>query len=191
MYLNRHPIMRELWRLHRAGELNEAQSLLFNRPRAIEELYDTEADPWETRNLAGDPRYADDLARLRDALDAWRRDVGDLGEIPESEMVRRWYPDGHQPRTAAPLVIALDADHFGLEPIDGQAVLTAPALVQLHSATQGASIAWRLDDGDDQPGWRLYTDPLRLPRGEATVRARAIRIGYSESEETTVTVRVE
>jgi len=191
VYLNRHPIMQALWRLHRAGELNEAQSLLFNRPRPIEELYDTDADPWETRNLAGDPHYAAHLDRLRGALDGWRRDVGDLGEIPESEMVRRWYPDGRQPQTAAPLAIALDdTDHRGFEPIDGEAVLAAGALLQLHSATQGASIAWRTDDGDDPPGWHLYTEPLRLRRGTTTVRARAIRIGYAESDEMRVTVRV-
>jgi hypothetical protein len=58
--------------------------------------------------------------------------------------------------------------------------------VQLHSATQGASIAYTFDAGDE-PHWRLYSRPLRLPDGESTLRAKAIRIGYQESEERAAT----
>jgi hypothetical protein len=31
--------------------------------------------------------------------------------------------------------------------------------------------------------WQLYTTPLRLPVGRTQLRAKAIRIGYAESEE--------
>ncbi|MFW6158830.1 MAG: sulfatase, partial [Planctomycetota bacterium] len=100
-YRNRHPIMQEMWRLHLAGDLTGPQELMFANSRPVEELYDTDADPYEIHNLADDPAYAEELDRLRGALDAWRRDVRDLGELPESEMVRRWYPGGEQPQTAA------------------------------------------------------------------------------------------
>jgi hypothetical protein len=43
-------------------------------------------------------------------------------------------------------------------------------------------MAYTLQEGDD-PRWLLYTEPLRLPVGQTTVRARAIRIGYKESKE--------
>jgi hypothetical protein len=180
-YRNRHPIMEELWRLHLAGELDGVQSLIFRNGRPVEELYDTQADPHEISNLAGDPACAAELERLRRALDDWRAEVGDMGEIPEAEMVRRWYPDGEQPRTAAPVFVPITADAPGREVSEGGS-FAGPLLVQLHCATQGASMAYTFGAGKS-PHWLLYTGPLRLPRGQTTLRARAIRIGYAESEE--------
>lgn len=40
-----------------------------------EELYDLQADPHETVNLANQPRYANELARLRSAWKQWRAEV--------------------------------------------------------------------------------------------------------------------
>ena len=45
-------------------------------------------------------------------------------------------------------------------------------------------MAYKLE-GDEH--WRLYTEPIRLPEGETTIRAKAIRIGYLESEEVEAT----
>lgn len=45
--------------------------------RAAEELYDIEADPHETRNLADDPAHAATLRKLRGRLENWRREQGD------------------------------------------------------------------------------------------------------------------
>ncbi len=42
-----------------------------------EELYDTLFDPNETRNLAGEKAYANDLARMRERLDGWMRRTDD------------------------------------------------------------------------------------------------------------------
>ena len=181
-YRNRHPITQEIWRLHLAGELDGPQSLLFRYPRPVEELYDTEADPHETSNLAADSTYAAELARLRGALDAWLGEVGDMGEVSESEMVRRWYPEGRQPQTAAPVLVPICGDRPGIEPAPEGGSFEAPVLIQLHCATQGASIAYTFESGD-RPHWLLYTEPLRLEPGETVIRARAIRIGYRESEE--------
>jgi hypothetical protein len=189
-YRNRHPIMEEIWRLHAAGELNEAQSVMFRYPRPVEELYDTETDPWEINNLAGDPAHAETLERLRGALDAWRDRVGDLGEIPETEMVRRWYPGGEQPRTAPPVVAPIAERSYGTErAADEEMMFPAPLLVQLHAGTQGASIGYTFEQGEDA-SWKLYSEPLRLEPGRYTLRAKAVRIGYRDSEEVTVKVRV-
>lgn len=179
-YHNRHPIVEELWRLHLEDKLEGPQKLLFE-PRPVEELYDTEADPHEVRNLASDPAYRGDLARLRAATVAWTREVGDLGEIDEAEMVRRWYPGGVRPRTAPVTMVVFDADGGGKEPVDG-GTFRAPMEVQLHCPTQGASVAWTLADGAT-PRWNLYTGPVRLGPGTHRLRARAIRIGFLESEE--------
>ncbi|MHC5058955.1 MAG: sulfatase-like hydrolase/transferase [Planctomycetota bacterium] len=187
-YRNKHPIVQEMWRLHMAGELEGAQDIMF-RPRLPEELYDTQSDPYEIANLAGDPAYSGDLARMRAALDEWRDEVGDMGDIAESEMVRAWYPGGERPRTAAPVFAPICDSDPGRETSEG-GTFEAPVLLQLHSATQGASIAYTLDAGDDAR-WLLYTTPVELPPGETTLRAKAIRIGYLESEERAATFTVE
>ena len=50
------------------------QAMLRHAP---EELYDIEADPMETRNLAGSARHASVLAELRAKVDAFRDETGD------------------------------------------------------------------------------------------------------------------
>jgi hypothetical protein len=184
-YRNHHPILQEWWRLHLAGELEPPQDIMF-RPRPVEELYDTVADSWEIHNLAADPAYEPELERLREALDDWRAEVGDLGEMPEADMVRAWYPNGERPQTAAPLFAPICEQSPGTDAGTEGGTFTAPVLLQLHCCTQGASIAYTFETGEE-PHWLLYSQPLRLPVGTTTARARAIRIGYLESEETAAT----
>lgn len=190
-YRNRHPILQEMYRLHIEGELNEAQSLMFKPCRPAEELYDTEADPFEINNLADDPAYADDLKRLRAALDAWIDEVGDMGEIDEIEMVRRWYPDKVRPTTSTPFFVPINNDTNGRESMLEGGEFAGPMLLQLSCSTQGASIAWTSDEGEaDEVHWNLYTAPLRLESGQTLkVRARAIRVGYLESQESEATFK--
>jgi hypothetical protein len=187
-FRNRHPIVQELWRLHRRGELEGPPARLL-APRPTEELYDTEADPHEIENLADDPAHAETKARLAGALEAWRREVGDLGEVPEAEMVCRWYGGTEQPRTAAPIAVPIDEALPGTEARAGTLELQDPALLQLHCATQGASIAYTFEAGAE-PHWQLYTAPLRLRPGTHHLRTKAIRIGFRESEEKTLTLTV-
>ncbi len=63
-------------------------------------------------------------------------------------------------------------------------------LIQLHCATQGASIAYTFESGE-APHWLLYTKPMNLNPGETSLRAKAIRIGYRESNETQAAFTVE
>ncbi|MFP4379106.1 MAG: sulfatase [Candidatus Sumerlaeia bacterium] len=188
-YRNRHPIFQELWKMNREGKLKENPELavLFEGSRRAEELYDTQKDPYELNNLVDNPHYAQDLERLRVVLDNWRHHYDRWGETDEVEMVRRWYPDGFQPRTVTPIFIPFDEDNPGRDAAYGQVELKAPALVQLHSPSQGASIGWTDEEGDE-PEWKLYTDLLRFEKaGTWTIRAKAIRIGYQESAERAVT----
>ena len=180
-YRNRHPIVQEMWRLYAAGELRGPQLLMFE-PRPVEELYDTLEDPHEIKNLAGNPAQAEVLQRLRRALDGWLHEVGDMGQISESEMVARWYPGGRQPQTASPIFIPICQDNPGTQAVSEGGTFCEPVLLQLHCATQGASLAYTLAEGD-KAAWKLYSQPIRLPPGVTRVQARAIRIGYGESEE--------
>ena len=81
-------------------------------------------------------------------------------------MVRRWYPGGRQPVTAAPIFVPLCDESPGVEAALEGGTFKGPVLLQLHSATEGASIAYTNDPGDE-PDWQLYGAPLRLPKGES------------------------
>ncbi|HYF51048.1 MAG TPA: sulfatase-like hydrolase/transferase [Planctomycetota bacterium] len=181
-YLNKHPIMQEMWRCYAAGELSGPQLLYFQERRPVEEFYDTQSDPWEINNLAGDPKYAQEISRLRTELDRWLKEVGDYGEITEFEMVRRWHPEGKPPKTSTPLFAPICDESPGTQPFNEGGTLRAPALLQIHCGTQGASIAYTTDTSAS-PRWKLYTSPLRLMKGTTTLRARAARIGYEDSDE--------
>jgi hypothetical protein len=79
-----------IWRqMAFAGKLNAVQSAFFARTKPREELYDLEADPHETKNIAGLPEYRPILMEHRAALDAWIEETGDLGGVPERELIER------------------------------------------------------------------------------------------------------
>jgi arylsulfatase A-like enzyme len=76
------------WReLYRAGELNALQAAFFET-REPEALYDLASDPYETRNLAGEPAYAGELGAMRQLLEDWLRGMPDLSFYPEN-LLRR------------------------------------------------------------------------------------------------------
>ena len=186
-YRNSHPIIRAMWDGYRKEELSQDQMAMF-RPRPSEELYDTATDPYELHNLAGDQAHQETLERMRQATIDWTTEVGDFGEISESDMVHSWYPGRQQPQTAQPICVPFAEGVFGMTSTQ-QITLDGPAMLQLQCATQGASIGYRFaSDAEDH--WRLYAEPIRLPHGEHVVTAKAIRIGYTESDTVTAAVTV-
>lgn len=70
------------------GECNEIQSA-FWKTKPVEELYDTENDPWEVNNLANDLNYIEVLERMRAANKDWVTKIYDAGFIPEADRVDR------------------------------------------------------------------------------------------------------
>jgi len=192
-YRNRHPAMEELLERAAGGDLAGAEQW-FDDTRPAEELYDLDADPHETENLVGDPSHADALDRLRTALDDWRDRVDDTGDVDETEMVHSRYGGGDQPTTATPVFVPNAPGNREREPVSGAVEFEGPATLSLYCATQGASVGYRVGSdggtGDERTRWGLYTGPVDLPAGETTVRAKAIRYGYAESDESTVTVTV-
>jgi arylsulfatase A-like enzyme len=69
---------------YKEGKTNVVQSIFF-QTKPVEELYDTEHDPWEVNNLAGNPAYTTVLERMRKAETDWMRKIRDVGLIPETE----------------------------------------------------------------------------------------------------------
>ena len=88
--------MRSLRRLHELGELPEPADRYFAPTKSVEELYDTEQDPHEIRNLAGDPQYQNVLEAMRAEHVKWVKETRDLGLIPEPILLEREKTVGHQ-----------------------------------------------------------------------------------------------
>ena len=76
------------WRtLYMEGKLNDTQKHFFE-PRQPEELFDVEADPYETNNLANNSEYKEHLVDLRNTLTQWVKGMPDLSFYPESELTK-------------------------------------------------------------------------------------------------------
>jgi N-sulfoglucosamine sulfohydrolase len=87
-YLWRAPSVGSWKKAYKNGECSEIQSR-FWEPKPVEELYDTENDPWEVNNLANDPAYNDVLVRMRQANKDWMLRTYDTGFIPEANRIDR------------------------------------------------------------------------------------------------------
>jgi N-sulfoglucosamine sulfohydrolase len=88
-YMYEMPTMAAWQKLHDEGKLDEVKDRFFHT-KPVEELYDTEADPWEIRNLAGDPAQRETLDRLRSELRRWMLEIRDVGFLPEAELRTRF-----------------------------------------------------------------------------------------------------
>jgi len=87
-YLWKAPSMRSWERAYLAGACNEIQSRFWNT-KPVEELFDTENDPWEVNNLANDPAYATRLAEMRRVMMDKAEEIMDAGFIPEADRIIR------------------------------------------------------------------------------------------------------
>ena len=165
-YRKQVPLMRELLSLEALKKLNGVQSLWFET-KTEEELYDCIADPFNLKNLAQNPAYADTLKELRNALVLKSKKQKDFAEMPESEMIAQMWPNNEQPITAAV---------HSKQKKD---------CVKLSCATKGASIAYIVSNEKNlnlnfNSGWQLYTEPL-YPKKGSYVYTMAERIGFKAS----------
>lgn len=92
-YMEYMPSMAVLRELRAQGRLSGAASLLMTDTKPPEELYDTQRDPECVHNLAADEASRSQLARLRDELDRWMRQTGDLGLVPERRLIEQGLVD--------------------------------------------------------------------------------------------------
>jgi len=176
-YMEEMPTMREWRRLYKehmnalspdyGRALNPVQLLFFAPEKPAEELYDVAQDPHEVKNLASSPAHRAVLTRMRQALEAWQKDTGDLGLVPEADLRERMRPGGVWARVAAPAV-------KDVQPRAGLVRLSVT------SETPGASFAYTTETGDT-PRWKLSTGAIELPV-PVTVRIKACRLGYLDSE---------
>ncbi len=71
------PAGEELWEKHAAGELNDDQKDVFQKPRPERELYQVSDDPLQLNNLAGKEDFAEIQAELQGLLNEWTEVTGD------------------------------------------------------------------------------------------------------------------
>lgn len=71
------PAGEELWEKHDAGELNAAQSAMFQEPQPEEELYQVSDDPFQLTNLAGKEEFTETLREMRELHQEWTKATGD------------------------------------------------------------------------------------------------------------------
>jgi N-sulfoglucosamine sulfohydrolase len=182
------PMMKEILQLRDEGKLDSVQMAWF-KTKPQEELYDIENDPNELHNLASDPKYKGKLTELRDAFKEWVKKVGDLGNIPEKEMIARWWNGKNElPLTDTPSLTKMSNG------------------VRITCNTKGASIGYRIVrpvnhnnemhtvrswdfetifnsklNGQQvaaQPVWRVYKGEAIQLDATDTLKVNALRIGY-------------
>ena len=166
-YRLQNPLMIHLLELNSKGLLNANQARWFAPTKPAEELYDTKTDPWEFKNLIGNPLYEEKLRELRNAHENWVITYGDLGALDEMSMVRNWWGGKDSPPVTSPAESAYQGGKISLK-----------------SSTPGASFGYRKSKNEP---WKLYSMPFAAVPGE-TILVNTYRIGFKTSE-TTILVK--
>lgn len=171
-YREQIPMTHDLYKLRETGSDNPAHWQFVTKERPAEEFYDSQADPWEYKNLIDAPEHQERIKAMRAKLDAWIKDTVDLGFVlPETKMVKEhiWPTDGKQPTTPAAeigeKIIQRDGKMF--------------FKVTLACDDPGASIGYRLSNRKQYKGpWQVYTGPFETPGDMRFIEVQTHRIGH-------------
>ena len=158
--------MQQLLTMEKNNELDSIQSLWFRKEKAKEELFDTDLDPFELRNLADNPKYQNKLKELRNECENWMKQVSDKGHMSEVELIETFWPNRIQPKTEEPIVKMIKNN------------------LVVKCETKGANIGYKYLKRDLEPwiGWRPYTKPIPYLKGNDKIQFMAHRIGFLPSQ---------
>lgn len=192
------PMMRDILQRKADGTLPATTATWF-QTKPVEELYDAEQDPWELHNLASDPRYKRKLEELRLAFHAWTAQYGDMGGIPERDMLKQmWLGGNAPPATAMPevhragngvrIACATPGASIGywIERPDSMSADT-PHIVQswdyerLAGEMLGKGFARVGDQRAAPPRWTVYDGEIIPLRQGEILHINAMRIGYTRA----------
>ncbi|MGE0589837.1 MAG: sulfatase [Cyclobacteriaceae bacterium] len=187
------PLMKEILEQNENGKTNSKLKVWFeSKPK--EELYDTQTDPDEFLNLVDNPKYAEKLNELRAAFQSWTDVTGDMGNVPEKEMLSNWW-DGNSepPKTAEPMIIQTDKGiklHCDTEGAsigykivkNGESRTVNHKIYSFDFGAMGGRVAKNGTDFSSERPWSVYIPGkvINLSKGD-TLIVNAKRIGYEES----------
>jgi N-sulfoglucosamine sulfohydrolase len=152
------PMMQRIIQLDSMKKLNQTQSYWLFQKKPVEELYDTQTDPHEIKNLANDKKYEQILLKLRNELKNWQAKNDPYLTVNEQTQANQMWHNLEQPITEKPIFNQKNGK------------------LALNSNTTGASIAYR-KKGETR--WKLYSKPLEI---KDFIEAKAVRYGWKESE---------
>ncbi len=181
-YLSNMPIYKEMLRLDAEGKLTGPQKSWMAYSRPPEELYDVKADPFQTNNLADDPKLKQILDALRARHNQWTLETGDMGHLNESEMIEQMWPGGKQPVTDVPYFIINSPEERHTKNYRQGGTYSSPMTLGFYCPTHGSSLVYTFEEKAN-PHWLLYSGPLHLKPGSYNIRVKAVRYGYKDSEE--------
>ena len=179
------PTRKELRRLAAEGQLDGPAADLMSPTKPAEELYNTQTDPHEIRNLANSPEHQRTLARLRGELHRWMLRTRDTGLLPEADMHRR-------ARFGSPYEMARHAEAYPMQRILDAAELIGRGpehrekLIGLLDDKDTAVRYWAatglLALGDEADAVKPLTDKLADPAPNVRfVAAEALcKVGHAE-----------
>ena len=190
------PSTRVWHQLFTEGKTNEAQSLFWRVPKAVEELYDLESDRDEVKNLAESPEHQVVLEKLRTAQRRHLAKVRDVCFLPEIELHAR--SEG-----STPYELARDSTKYPYEKILAAAdlasdleagsvsaltaLMTDPdsavrywAILGLHmrggEAVGGNAAALEKALGDESPAVRIVAAEALATHGESASLGKALEV---------------
>jgi hypothetical protein len=176
------PIYKEMLRLDAEGKLSGAQKSWMAYSRPPEELYDVKADPYQLNNLVSDVKLKTVLEDMRKRHTQWTLETGDMGHMNEPEMIEQMWPGGKQPVTDVPNFIVNAIEDRASKSYKTGGTFTSPMTLGFYCPTHGASLVYTFE-ARTNPHWLLYSGPLNLKPGTYSIRVKAVRYGYKESEE--------
>jgi len=183
-YAEKMPMMVDMRRMHVEGKLPPAAAQFMAPEKPPEEFYDTENDPYEVRNIAGDPAHRRTLERFRAAMDAWMIESRDTGLVPEGELEAREGAAGsryailHQPGSERLLRRLMDVARAAGAPKPEDKALFAKALGDTDAAVRywgmtGLGLLGRKDTAS--AGAAVQAARRALEDSSAVVRIAAAR----------------
>jgi N-sulfoglucosamine sulfohydrolase len=160
--------MQELRRLQANDKLPSKVARFFSH-KNLEELYDTDSDPYQLHNLVKDPVYRGSLTAMREAQIEWSLATHDIGLIPEAQFNRFKIQKFGVIQCSMPM-FRLATDDRG------------QTAVQIACPTANSAVIYQINDrGAAGPiHWNLYTEPVTLGQGQ-TVSAYGVGIGNTRS----------
>ena len=169
-YMYEMPTMRDWERLSREGRLNGPTALFMADSKPTEELYDVKADPWEIRNLAESAEHRETLRELRAEHERWRKQILDLGFLPESDLRTRF---GDEPPYDA---VRRDRSLYPFDRIASTADLASG-----RKASNLDELSKRAEDDDPAVRWWAL-EGFAMLGAEALPAARTIEAALHDSE---------